>query len=68
VWLNGNTNIYHSTPSNIYSSKNSSNRILSPKMNLKDKEQEKLNEIEEMIAVAKLEKMTVLEHQVRKFS
>ncbi|CAF4654672.1 unnamed protein product, partial [Rotaria magnacalcarata] len=31
VWLNGNTNIYHSTPSNIYSSKNSSNRILSPK-------------------------------------
>ncbi|CAF2187449.1 unnamed protein product [Rotaria magnacalcarata] len=65
VWLNGNTNIYHSTPSNIYSSKNSSNRILSPKMNLKDKEQEKLNEIEEMIAVAKLEKMTVLEHQLR---
>ena len=34
---------------------------------LKDKEQEKLDEIKEMITVAKLEKMTILEQQVRSF-
>ncbi|CAF0996293.1 unnamed protein product [Rotaria sordida] len=65
VWFNGNTTVYHSTPSNLYSSINYSNRISSPKMHMKDKEQEKLNEIKEMIAVAKLEKMTVLEQQLR---
>jgi hypothetical protein len=32
----------------------------------KDDHQEKLNEIKEMIAVAKVEKMTILEQQVRK--
>lgn len=31
---------------------------------LKDSHQEKLDEIKEMIAVAKLEKMTILEQQV----
>ncbi|CAF2839410.1 unnamed protein product [Rotaria sp. Silwood2] len=65
VWFNGNTTVYHSTPSNLYSPINYPNRISSPKMNIKDKEQEKLNEIKEMIAVAKLEKMTVLEQQLR---
>ena len=35
-------------------------------MNSKDNHQEKLDEIKEMIAVAKLEKMTTLEQQVRK--
>jgi hypothetical protein len=34
----------------------------------KDDHQEKLNEIKEMIAVAKVEKMTILEQQVRKKS
>jgi predicted transposase YdaD len=37
------------------------------RINTKDNHQEKLNEIKEMIAVAKLEKMTSLEQQVRKF-
>jgi hypothetical protein len=37
------------------------NRLLT-----KDDHQEKLNEIKEMIAVAKVEKMTILEQQVRK--
>ncbi|CAF3597370.1 unnamed protein product [Rotaria sp. Silwood1] len=65
VWFNGNTTVYHSTPSNLYSPINYPNGISSPKMNIKDTEQEKLNEIKEMIAVAKLEKMSVLEQQLR---
>jgi hypothetical protein len=36
-------------------------------VNTKDSHQEKLDEIKEMIAVAKLEKMTMLEQQVRIF-
>jgi hypothetical protein len=35
------------------------------RINSKDNHQEKLNEIKEMIAVAKLEKMTILEQQVK---
>jgi hypothetical protein len=43
--------MYHSTPANLSNT-------------LKDNHQDKLNEIKEMIAIAKLEKMTMLEQQV----
>jgi len=65
IRLNGNTTMYHSTPSNLYSSLSYPESISSSKINTKDNYQEKLNEIKEMIAVAKLEKMTILEQQLR---
>jgi hypothetical protein len=37
------------------------------RINTKDNHQDKLTELKEMIAVAKLEKMTILEEQVRIF-
>ncbi|CAF1563596.1 unnamed protein product, partial [Adineta steineri] len=66
VWLNGNTSMYHSTPSSIYNALNYADDISLPKLNIKDNHQEKLDEIKEMIAIAKLEKMTILEQQVSK--
>jgi predicted nucleic acid-binding OB-fold protein len=36
------------------------------RINAKDNHQDKLNELKEMIAVAKLEKMTIVEEQVIK--
>ncbi|CAF1681750.1 unnamed protein product, partial [Adineta ricciae] len=65
VWLNGNSVMYHSSPSNLYSTLNYPDNPSSAKTNIKDNHQAKLDEIKGMIAVAKLEKMSILEHQLR---